>query len=162
MPCSVEQVPSLAHDLEMVKTTGAELAFHALRKLFALSEHATPLEDIRREMVGSTTLVSVLLQYLERCLAERSDDGGQQPQFILALMILNNISIPVPNKRLIAIEYKGIEVLSKLLCEEPSYGLLSIILVNLTFSMLPFAVISSRQRKFLCLNLLPLLFALPP
>lgn len=131
--CSVDQIPALIQEIN--QASSSDSAYLALRKLFALSEHAS--EEVRCEMVAETTVVPCLLRYLERCLEETAKTVSrqqQQPQLILALMILNNISIPVQNKRTIAIECRGVDVLSKLICKEPSYGLLSIILVNLTFS----------------------------
>jgi len=76
--------------------------------------------------VAEGRLVPVLLDVLLRC------EKGSPEQF-LTLLVLNNISIPNENKRLIALEYQGMNVLSQLLCAEPSCHLVSIVLVNLTF-----------------------------
>lgn len=69
----------------------------------------------------------VLLEFLQRC--ERSSS-----EQYLALLVLNNVSIPAENKRIIAMDCGGAKVLSRLLCLDPSCHLLAIILVNLTFA----------------------------
>jgi len=48
--------------------------------------------------------------------------------------VLNNVSIPVENKKMIAVDCGGAHILSRLLCEDPSCHLMAIILVNLTFA----------------------------
>lgn len=127
---SADHVPALADDLITAKSTGSQKAMHALRKLFALSENA--LEETRKDMARDRSLVPNLLKFLDMCRAEGK--AGQKPQLILTLMVLNNISIPVGSKRFVAIDHGGAAFLCKLLCDEPSYGLVAIILVNLTFS----------------------------
>ncbi len=71
-------------------------------------------------------LIPVLLQFLLRCEPSSSEQ-------YLVLLILNNISIPKENKRLVAIEHKGAFILSRLLCQHPNIPLICIILVNLSF-----------------------------
>lgn len=69
----------------------------------------------------------VLLGFLRRC------ERGSSEQY-LALLVLNNISIPTDNKRLIAMDHGGAHLLSRLLCIDPSCHLMAIVLVNLSFA----------------------------
>ncbi len=71
-------------------------------------------------------LVPTLLQFLQQC------DANSSEQY-LALLVLNNVSIPSENKRIVAVDYKGAKILSKMLCWYPESSLISIILVNLCF-----------------------------
>lgn len=126
---TMEMVPDLVEALETAEDPGGERSARALRSLFALSEHSTA-ERNRERMVRdarNARLVPALLDFLERC--ERSSS-----EQYLALLVLNNVSIPAENKRPIAVERGGARVLSRLLCEDPSCHLLAIILVNLTFA----------------------------
>lgn len=124
---SIEHVPSLIHELATVRSTSSERANKALRKLFAVSEHSSFQENrIDMVRVAEGRLIPVLLDVLLRC------EKGSPEQF-LTLLVLNNISIPNENKRLIALEHQGVKVLSQLLCDDPSCHLVSIVLVNLTF-----------------------------
>eukprot|EP00957_Ditylum_brightwellii_P086039 6545641-Ditylum_brightwellii.AAC.1 len=86
-------VPSLVEDLASATDTSAEAPARALRMLFALSEHSSHQEN-RTAMVREANgrLVPVLLDFLRRC--ERSSS-----EQYLALLVLNNISIPSENKR---------------------------------------------------------------
>jgi len=52
----------------------------------------------------------------------------------LALLVLNNVSIPSENKRIIAMNCNAVSILARLLCEDVSCHLMAIILVNLTFA----------------------------
>lgn len=94
-----------------------------------MSEHNPSQEQNRIQMVREADgkLVPVLLSFLQRC--ERSSS-----EQYLTLLVLNNISIPCENKRLIAIDYEGAIILSRLLCEDPSCHVMCIILANLAFS----------------------------
>ena len=82
----------------------------------------------RKEMVQTygKKFVPVLLRFLVLCPV------GSSEKYVV-LLVLNNISIPQQNKRLIALDYGGARLLSKLLCEDPSCHLVAIVLVNLTF-----------------------------
>lgn len=91
--------------------------------LFSLSEH----QENRPDMVSASGLVPELLSFLERC------ERGSSEQY-LALLVLNNISIPRENKRAVALDCGGAKLLSRLLCVDPSCHLMAIILVNLTFA----------------------------
>lgn len=124
---SIESLPNYISDLASTKNPAGERAARALRKLFAVSEHASFNEN-RLAMVrmAEGQLVPVLLQFLARC------EKGSSEQY-LTLLVLNNISIPVENKRLIALEQGGARMLARLLLEDPSCHLIAIILVNLTF-----------------------------
>lgn len=125
---SIEMVPELIEDLSSASDPSGEIAARSLRLLFSLSEHSTS-EKNRELMVKfqNHELVPCLLDFLQRCEPSSSEQ-------YLALLVLNNISIPAENKRIIAIGCGGAFVLSRLLCEDPSCHLLAIILVNLTFA----------------------------
>ena len=75
---------------------------------------------------SSSSLIPALLSFLKRCPRDSSEQ-------YLTLLVLNNLSIPTQNKRLIALEFGGAETLGRLLCEDPGCHLLVIIIVNLTF-----------------------------
>ena len=47
--------------------------------------------------------------------------------------MLNNLSIPKANKRVIALDCGGAKLLGRMLCEDPGCHLLAIVIVNLTF-----------------------------
>ena len=104
-------IPGLVRDLETAPTASGDVPARALRTLFSLSEHGgssgggstangggskTPSESegnrtamVRRD---GGRLVPVLLSFLRRC------ERGSSEQY-LALLVLNNISIPSDNKR---------------------------------------------------------------
>lgn len=124
---TMDMVHQLVDDLATSMDTAGHQAARALRMLFALSEHASNCENriaMVREADGQ--LVPVLLEFLRRCKRTSSEQ-------YLALLVLNNVSIPSENKRIIAIDCGGVHVLSRLLCEDPSCHLMAIILVNLSF-----------------------------
>mmetsp|Transcript_3926 Transcript_3926/g.6447 ORF Transcript_3926/g.6447 Transcript_3926/m.6447 type:complete len:361 (-) Transcript_3926:153-1235(-) len=131
----MQQTPSLDHLSQYVAALSeaispdpsAALPSRALRCLFFLSEYSSHKQQ-RFAMVqdADTSLVPTLLAYLERCLRKSSQQH-------LALLILNNLSIPTGNKRLIAQEYSGIKILGKLLIEDPECQMLVIIMLNLAF-----------------------------
>ena len=128
---SMDKVPLYISDLSTATDTADAASTRAIRHLFALSEHShESCEANRLQMIHgeeSRELLPVLLQFLQRC------DSGSQEQY-LVLLVLNNLSIPAENKRLIALEFGGVHLLARLLCEDPSCHLLVIILVNLTFA----------------------------
>lgn len=141
--------------------TAADLPSRALRALFALSEHASS-HDVRVAMVrdgvvvvaanedttaaggkgkkkhknnhnhnianqkAAGPLIPTLLTFLQRCPRDSSEQ-------YLSLLVLNNLSIPMENKRLVALECGTAHVLGKLLVEDVGCHLLVIIIVNLTF-----------------------------
>jgi len=125
---TLEHIPQLLQDIsddDDDTGTGGDKPARALRMLFSLSEHAS--NGNRTHMVLVTKrLVPTLLQFLQDCTC------GSSEQY-LALLVLNNISIPSPNKRTIALQYGGAKILARLLCDDPSCHLMAIILVNLTF-----------------------------
>lgn len=122
--------------------SSGDLPSKALRCLFTLSElkEDTTNKLQRVDMVkpqGPTnsggnvkeneiSLVPALLSFLQRCPRDSSEQ-------YLTLLVLNNLSIPIENKRIIALQYNGISILSKMLCHDPGCHLLVIIIVNLTF-----------------------------
>ena len=93
---TLAMVPKLIQDLATAKETSGDKPASALRMLFALSEHSTDGEK-RTKMVrvDGAKLVPVLLQFLQRCAR------GSSEQY-LALLVLNNVSIPSENKRVSA------------------------------------------------------------
>jgi len=115
--------------LSTCKETFMNKPTNALRKLFAMSENTSSHPEYRTQMVSSCDgkLVPVLIEYLRRC------KKGSSEQY-LSLLILNNLSIPLENKKVIALECDGIKILSKLICEDPSSHLICIIIVNLSFA----------------------------
>jgi hypothetical protein len=127
-PIDIDAVPALLNDLETAKETSGDRPARALRKLFTLSEHDS-LEEYRTKIVrvDDGRLAPVLLGFLERCCK------GSSEQY-LTLLVLNNVSIPTENKRLIAIDHGGARLLGRLLCDNPSYNLVAIVLVNLTYA----------------------------
>ena len=137
-PCSIAQVPALVTELSELmqrqppSTTGEKQA-RILRQLFAISED----EETRGEMIADGRLVPVVVQFLERCRKEQEQQRlvvndhqaqKQQPQLYLALLLINNLSIPAANKRAIALE--GAPVLSRLIMDDPSCHLTVILVVN--------------------------------
>lgn len=120
---TIEHVPQLINDIET--NDSSDKAARALRMLFSLSEHPS---NNRIQMVQDSRhrLVPVLMNFLQ------TSDRGSSEQY-LTLLVLNNISIPAQNKRVIALEHHGANILAKLLCDDPSCHLLAIILVNLSF-----------------------------
>ena len=135
--------PSMSPD------TSAELSSRALSCLFTLSEveasssSGTCLHQQQKQRVdmvhglnydstnttppeSSTPLIPALLSFLLRCPQNSSEQ-------YLTLLVLNNLSIPMQNKRAIALQYDGAKILARLLCEDPACHLLVIIIVNLTF-----------------------------
>ncbi len=135
--------PSMSPD------TSAELSSRALSCLFTLSEvevsssSGTSLNQQQKQRVDmvhglnhdstntttpepTTPLISALLSFLLRCPQNSSEQ-------YLTLLVLNNLSIPMQNKRAIALQYDGAKILARLLCEDPGCHLLVIIIVNLTF-----------------------------
>jgi hypothetical protein len=121
---NMDMLSELVEDLHTSVDTSGETPAKALRMLFSLSESAET--ENRTKMVRDADLVPELLDFLKRC------ERGSSEQY-LALLVLNNISIPSENKRLIALECGGAQILSRLLCLDPSCHLMAIILVNLTF-----------------------------
>jgi len=126
---SDENLMTCIDSLSTCKETFLSKPTNALRKLFAMSENTSSQPEYRTQMVSSCSgrLVPVLIEYLRRC------KKGSSEQY-LSLLVLNNLSIPVENKKFIALECNGIKILSKLICEDPSSHLICIILVNLSFA----------------------------
>ena len=119
----MDMLPRLVEDLATADETYGDKPARALRMLFSLSEH----KENRTDMVSGSDLVPVLFTFLKRC------ERGSSEQY-LALLVLNNISIARENKRVIALDCGGAQLLSRLLCVDPSCHLMAIILVNLTFA----------------------------
>jgi hypothetical protein len=127
---SMDKVPMYIDLLAQSQLTSEDSAVRIMRHLFALSEHKNECCDFNRRALvheNNNKLLPVLLQFLQRC------ESGSQEQY-LCLLVLNNISIPDENKRIIALNYGGVHLLSRVLCENPSCHLVAIILVNLTFA----------------------------
>ncbi len=75
---------------------------------------------------SNSKLIPVLIQFLQKCQPSSSEQ-------YLALLVLNNVSIPEENKRFVGVENRGAEVLARLFCKYPGIPLIGIILVNLSF-----------------------------
>ena len=139
---TLDHPSDLILDLETAVIVGAKRPLRALKMLLALSAlaphkkgaiiHKTKKSKstqlTRIEMVRSENgrLVPTLLNFLKRCTVPSKEHS-------LTLLILGNLSIPQPNKRVIAIDHSGAEILAMLLCENPSSHLLALVLVNLTY-----------------------------
>lgn len=96
---TLAMVPKLVHDLATAKETSGEKPAKALRMLFALSEHSSDGENrIQMVRVDGAKIVPVLLDFLHRCAR------GSSEQY-LALLVINNVSIPSENKRVSASMY---------------------------------------------------------
>jgi hypothetical protein len=121
-------LPRLLRDLATAKHTSGEKPARALRRLFSLSEHGAYQENrICMARLENGKLVPVLLHFLKRC------GTGSSEQY-LTLLVLNNVSIPTENKRLVALTHGGVQLLVRLLCNDPSCHLVAIVLVNLIFA----------------------------
>lgn len=89
---SMKHLPDLILDLKTAVDTAHERSVGALRKLFALSEHAESNNRIEMVHAEDGALVPTLLYFLERC-------ARKSPEQFLSLLVLNNMSIPTENKR---------------------------------------------------------------
>lgn len=87
---SMAMVPMLVKDLSTAANTSGDKPARALRMLFSLSEQVGNRTQMARMSGGM--LVPELLAFLKRCAR------GSSEQY-LALLVLNNISIPRENKR---------------------------------------------------------------
>lgn len=125
---TLDDLPRLVMEVQSCHETFGIKPAKALRSLFALSEDEAfnEINRIRMAREAEGRLVPVLLQFLQRCEPSSSEQ-------YLALLVLNNISIPKENKRLVAIDHRGAYILSRLLCLYPDIPLICIILVNLSF-----------------------------
>lgn len=144
----MQQSPSLDHlpyyidalSPEISPDPSGELSLRALRHLFALSEHSShrqqcidmiklgaisDLGDARSAGIHNA-LIPALLAFIQRCPMGSSANR-------LALLVLNNLSIPNENKRTIALDCGGVKVLNRLLRQDPGCEMLLIIIVQLTF-----------------------------
>ena len=92
LEATMDMLPELVDHLATCTDTSGDRPARALRTLFSLSEHAET--NNRTEMVREAggMLVPELLEFLKRC------ERGSSEQY-LALLVLNNISIPRENKR---------------------------------------------------------------
>ena len=88
---SLDQLPQLINDIKTTQPTSADKPARALRLLFSLSEQSTSQEN-RTLMIQNKQLVPALLDFLQRCAP------GSSEQY-LALLVLNNLSIPSKNKQ---------------------------------------------------------------
>lgn len=124
--------------------TAGELPSKVLKALFSLSEHKES-HEVRVALVrdgavaphlmlavdddqskGVGALVPTLLGFLQRCPKDSSEQ-------YLTLLVLNNLSIPMENKRLVGLECGAVNVLGRMLLEDVGCHLLVIVIVNLTF-----------------------------
>ncbi len=130
---TLDHVADLVLDLETAVVVGAKRPLRALKMLLLLSgsnsnNTTKSARETRIDMVRADEgkLVPVLLSFLNRCMV-------QSKEHTLALLLLGNLSIPHENKKAIALDCKGAEILATLLCEDPSSHLLALVLVNLTY-----------------------------
>lgn len=133
-----QQTPSLDHLSQYVLALSSSaqpnpsgsLPSQALRCLFSLSEHSSHKKQriamVKTISADGSSLVPALLSFLKRC-------PKKSPNKHLALQVLNNLSIPLKNKKCIALEYNGSKKLGQLLSKDPDCQMLVIIIVNLTF-----------------------------
>lgn len=139
---TLAMVPKLVHDLASAKETSGEKPAKALRMLFALSEHSSDGENrIQMVRVDGAKIVPVLLDFLNRCAR------GSSEQY-LALLVINNVSIPSENKRVSVLMY-----LHLLDSETKSYTtLISVEHIN---SLLPWIVVEQGFFLGYCVRILP-------
>lgn len=140
---SLEGLPTLIATLETNKhNLLSTKLIKTLGKLFTLSEHDSSTEN-RIRMARDQALVPLLLEVLQGYMSTPTTKQGskdqQSPQqasqsFTLALLVLNNLCIPMQTKRLLAIEYQVVETMCQLLLHDVSCHLIAILLVNLTLS----------------------------
>lgn len=140
-PSSIANVPALVQSLDQLtkteESTASEAQSRILRQIFAISED----DAIRGEMIADGTLIPCLVRFLKQCCKEQECNRHnyvqystklqfpkQQPQLYLALLVLNNLSIPVANKRSIALE--STSIVSHLMVDDPSCHLTVIVFVN--------------------------------
>jgi hypothetical protein len=125
---SIDRLAGLIQDIASCGETFEEIPARALRILFTLSEDHVLHEINRIRMVreANSGLVPTILNFLHKCEPNSSEQ-------YLALLVLNNLSIPSENKRIVAIDCNGGKILSKMLCKNPESSLVCIILVNLCF-----------------------------
>jgi hypothetical protein len=125
---TLEDLPNLINELNTCHETYSIKPAQALRSLFALSEDDSfnEINRIRMAREANGTLIPTLFKFLKRCNPSSSEQ-------YLTLLVLNNISIPKDNKKLVSIVHNGVYILSRLLCEHPNIPLICIILVNLSF-----------------------------
>jgi len=143
----IRQTPSIDHLAHYIialssalsPNPSGDLPSRALSCLFSLSEHSSDkqqrIDMVRSDAAASTdiycdkndtTLIPALLAFVRRC---PRNSYIQQ----LTLLVLNNLSIPSENRRLIALEYGGTKILGRLLKKDPGCQMLVLIMVNLTF-----------------------------
>jgi len=143
---TTNHISYLILNLETAVVVGAKEPMRALMMLLVLAEqqhtcnnHCTKNKDntisihqTRVEMVRAENgkLVPVLLRFLNRCMVHSKEHK-------LTLVILSKLSVPQENKKIIAIDCNGVEILAKLLCEDPSCHLIALVLVNLTYDPTP-------------------------
>lgn len=90
---TLAMVTELIQDLATAEQTSGDRPASALRSLFALSEHSSDGQNrVQMVRIDGAKLVPVLLAFLQRCAR------GSSEQY-LALLVLNNVSIPSENKR---------------------------------------------------------------
>lgn len=128
VPTSIDQLPHLITTLKTCRHTYSKESAQALQTLFAISEHTTlhEINCIRMIREADSQLVPTLLDFLHRCEPSSSEQ-------YMALLVLNNVSVPKENKKLVGLDHDGLFVLTRLLCRYPDIPFISIILVNLSF-----------------------------
>eukprot|EP00526_Cylindrotheca_closterium_P004682 CAMPEP_0113628566 /NCGR_PEP_ID=MMETSP0017_2-20120614/14803_1 /TAXON_ID=2856 /ORGANISM="Cylindrotheca closterium" /LENGTH=787 /DNA_ID=CAMNT_0000538879 /DNA_START=103 /DNA_END=2462 /DNA_ORIENTATION=- /assembly_acc=CAM_ASM_000147 len=125
---TMDQLPDIVKDLEAGTDEIRAKTPKALKMLFALSEQPESHNRIEMARYDNGRIVTALLNILCSSSPQKSNEK------YMALLVLNNISIPAENKQAVAITHDAVRVLSKLLCDDPSCHLIAIILVNLSFA----------------------------
>lgn len=98
MEANLQSVPLMTEVLQAAEDTSGAKPTNALRLLFSVSEHASDEENrIQMIRIGNGRLAPALLDFLQRC------EQGSSEQY-LALLVLNNISIPTENKQVMNTE----------------------------------------------------------
>lgn len=88
---SMNQVPNLILDLESAVQTSSSRTKRSLKMLFSLSEQVETNNRIEMVKIEGGRLAHALLSFLSKCPPKSSEQ-------YLALLVLNNISIPAENK----------------------------------------------------------------
>ena len=91
-----------------------------------MQQRIAMVQDAGNVNSTNASLVPSLVAFLKRC-------PQNSPVQHLTLLILNNLSIPTENKRLIALEHRGAKILGRLLSKDPECQMLVIIILNLSF-----------------------------
>lgn len=97
---TMDQLPYLIKDLEVgTDELRSKASPKALKMLLALSEHPESHNRIKMVRHDNGRIISALLNVLCRCNTQKSNEK------YMALLVLNNISIPAENKQVCILFY---------------------------------------------------------